>query len=209
MQVKLLRVLQEGCFERVGSEKTIRVNVRVISATNKDLTKEMAAGRFREDLFYRLSVVPLTVPPLRDRPTDIPLIANHFLQRAAQEAGRSPLAFGDDALGFMISYPWPGNVRELQNWIQFALIKCKGPTVHLEHLPPVALQAVRSVSAVPPLSRPATSSMTGGNVRPKLTSDSVQAALAQTGHNKVEAARLLGVSRATLYRFLDGQTQEP
>ena len=205
MQVKLLRVLQEGCFERVGSEKTIRVNVRVISATNKDLTKEMAAGRFREDLFYRLGVVPLTVPPLRDRPTDIPLIANHFLQRSAQEAGRAPMTFGDDAMSFMISYPWPGNVRELQNWIQFALIKCKGPTVHVDHLPPTVLQAARSAATTPLLSTPSRS-LTGGSVaRTRLTADSVRAALERTGHNKVEAARLLGVSRATLYRFLDGQ----
>ncbi len=195
MQIKLLRVLQEGCFERVGSEKTIRVDVRVVSATNKDLNKEMAEGRFREDLYYRLGVVPLTVPPLRERPTDIPMIANHILQRASREIGREKISFGEDAMDFMLSYSWPGNVRELQNWIQFALIKCKGQVIKLEHLPPVALRrgsVTGTRDITPAAARP----------RVRLTAQSVRSALAQAGGNKVEAAKLLGVSRATLYRFM-------
>ena len=204
MQVKLLRVLQEGAFERVGGETTIKVNVRVISATNKDLAREMASGKFREDLFYRLSVVPLVVPPLRDRRTDIPLVANHLLRHYTEVAGRKGVSFSSEAMDFMLSYNWPGNVRELQNWIQFALIKCKGEVIRLEHLPPVVLRAVSGApvpgSAVAP---------EGPKGRPRLTSESVHGAIERAGGNKVEAARLLGVSRATLYRFLDGQAPTP
>jgi PAS domain S-box-containing protein len=204
MQVKLLRVLQEGSFERVGGEVTIKVNVRVISATNKDLAKEMAAGKFREDLYYRLSVVPLTVPPLRERRNDIPLIANHFLKRYAEENGRKGLGFSADAINFMISYNWPGNVRELQNWIQFALIKCKGEVVELAHLPPVVLRAVTGIPADGNLPLP---SVSRGRLR--LSRESVREAFEKARGNKVEAARLLGVSRATLYRFLDEQASLP
>jgi len=193
MQVKLLRVLQEGRFEQVGSEKTIKVNVRVVSATHRDLTKEMAAGRFREDLFYRLSVVPLVLPPLRERRTDIPLLANHFLKLLA---GEKKITFAPDALDFMLSYNWPGNVRELQNWIQFALIKCKSGTILLEHLPPIALKTM-------PI--PVASSAPGISPKGKqrLTQQIVHDAIARAGGNKVEAAKALGVSRATLYRFMD------
>ncbi len=204
MQVKLLRVLQEGSFVRVGGETTVKVNVRVISATNKDLAREMAAGKFREDLYYRLSVVPLTVPPLRDRRNDIPLVASHFLKRYAEEANRKELEFSAAALDFMLSYNWPGNVRELQNWIQFALIKCKGPVIGLEHLPPVALRAVTQ-----PVPGPAATLSTGLKGRLRLTRDSVREAFEKARGSKVEAARLLGVSRATLYRFLDEEASPP
>jgi DNA-binding NtrC family response regulator len=199
MQVKLLRVLQEGCFERVGSEKTIKVNVRVISATNKVLAKEMAEGRFREDLYYRLSVVPLTVPPLRDRRNDIPLLAHHFLVRLSEHAGRKATKFSSDAMNLMMSYAWPGNVRELQNWIQFALIKCKGELILPEHLPPVALAPMQGVHA----GKAGEGTRGGQGGRFKLDAGMVQEALAKTRGNKVEAARLLGISRATLYRFID------
>lgn len=193
MQVKLLRVLQEGSFERVGGEKTVKVNVRVISATHRDLPKEMAAGRFREDLFYRLSVVPLVVPPLRERRTDIPILANYFLRRLA--VGKT-VSFSPEALDFMFSYNWPGNVRELQNWIQFALIKCKTGIIQPEHLPPIALKLV-----APP---PVMGAPDGApKTRPRLTAESVQEAIERAGGNKVEAAKILGISRATLYRFLE------
>lgn len=194
MQVKLLRVLQEGRFEQVGSEKTIKVNVRVISATHRDLIKEMAAGRFREDLFYRLSVVPLVIPPLRERRTDIPLLANHFLKLLA---GDRQISFSPDALDFMLSYNWPGNVRELQNWIQFSLIKCKTGTILLEHLPPIALKTmpVPATNTAPPIIHP--------KGKQRLTQQVVSEAIERAGGNKAEAAKALGVSRATLYRFMD------
>ncbi len=193
MQVKLLRVLQEGRFEPVGSEKTIKVNVRVVSATHRDLIKEMAAGKFREDLYYRLSVVPLMLPPLRERRIDIPLLANHFLKLYA---GDKKMAFSPEALDFMLSYNWPGNVRELQNWIQFALIKCKTGTILLEHLPPIALKTLPATLR----NSPAIAQAKG---KQRLTQEMVLAAIDGAGGNKVEAAKALGVSRATLYRFID------
>jgi len=188
MQVKLLRVLQEGCFERVGSEHTIKVDVRVISATNKDLREEIASGRFREDLYYRLNVVPIRLPPLRDRRNDIPLLVEHSMQRILKDNNKAGISIAPETLDVMMSYDWPGNVRELQNWLQFGLVKCRGNVIRPEHLPPVA----REDGVVP-----------GGARRQKLTTETVRAALAQTGDNRVEAARALGVSRATLYRFLE------
>jgi PAS domain S-box-containing protein len=197
MQVKLLRVLQEGSFERVGGEQTIKVNVRVVSATHRNLQKEMAAGKFREDLFYRLSVVPLVVPPLRERRLDIPLLADHFLRQLA--VGRS-VRFSPEAIDFMLDHNWPGNVRELQNWIQFALIKCKGDMIQRDHLPPIALNPLASVKT-PPNSAPSLPIPVKG--RQRLTHEIIEAAILQAGGNKGEAAKALGVSRATFYRFLD------
>jgi len=194
MQVKLLRVLQEGEFQRVGSEKTIKVNVRVISATNKDITKELSSGRFREDLFYRLSVVPIQLPPLRERRNDIPLLANHILTSILHESGKKHAAISPAAMDLLISYDWPGNVRELQNWIQFAMVKCRGSAILPEHLPPLSSQK-KSFDVPPQTSKKLR--------RRKLNIDSVREALTQTKQNRVEAAKLLGVSRATLYRFLD------
>ena len=191
MQIRLLRVLQEGRFERVGSEKTLVSDVRVISATNKDLSEEIEEGRFREDLFYRLSVVPLLLPPLRERRNDIPPLIDHVLANALSESGRTGVVLAPETLGIMMSYDWPGNIRELQNWLQFALIKCKGDAIRPEHLPPP---------------RKGADFRFRGSVkrrRRKLDAESVRAVLAQTDGNKLEAARLLGVARATLYRFLD------
>ena len=189
MQVKLLRVLQEGTFERVGGEKTLNVNVRIISATNKDLAVEMAAGRFREDLFFRLNVVPIRVPPLRERRNDIPLLIEHVLRHETQESGRRAVTVGAEALEVMMKYDWPGNVRELQNWLQFALVTCKGEIVQPQHLPP--LLNWRSHDYVRPRRKRI------------LDRSSVETALATTKGNKRRAAEVLGVSRATLDRFLD------
>jgi len=194
MQVKLLRVLQEGEFQRVGSEKTIKVNVRVISATNKDITKELASGRFREDLYYRLSVVPIRLPPLRERRNDIPLLANHILANILHESGKKHASISPAAMDTMISYDWPGNVRELQNWIQFSMVKCRGSMILPEHLPPHSSAKSLPGTSLEPLKK---------QRRRKLNIDSVREALAKTQQNRVEAARMLGVSRATLYRFLD------
>ncbi len=193
-QVKLLRVLQEGTFERVGGEKTIRVNVRVISATNRDLKEMVNQGKFREDLYYRLCVVPITLPPLRERRNDIPLLARHFLKRLAQEAGRGEVFLSDEALAAMLSYDWPGNVRQLQNAIQFALIKCRGELIKPEHLPPEIFRDEEKTAG------PAKNKKPGR--KPKLDQKAVQKALLEAGGNKARAARILGVGRATLYRFL-------
>jgi len=188
MQVKLLRALQEGTFERVGGERTITVDVRVISATNKDLRREMELGNFREDLYYRLNVVPVRIPALRERKNDVPLLASHFLKQAAQN-GKKPAALSKEALSLMMDYPWPGNVRELQNAVHFALVKSRYETIQPEHLP----LELRKMTCAP--------------VRPgpecRLTKEMVVQALSQAGGNRSRAAKLLGVGRATLYRFLE------
>ncbi|NQU44787.1 sigma 54-interacting transcriptional regulator [bacterium] len=197
MQVKLLRVLQEGSFERVGSEKTVQVDVRVVSATNKDLREEIARGRFREDLYYRLAVVPITLPPLRERRTDIPLLAQHILKRFVEDEGRAPIHLSAETMDLLVSHVWPGNVRELQNWIQFALVKCKGGTIRPEHLP------AQPQGTGPIASRKGPSENVPRGRRMKLSTSAVREALRRTDGNKLQTARILGVGRATLYRFLD------
>lgn len=196
MQVKLLRVLQENTFERVGSEETVQVDVRVISATNKDLRHEISTGRFREDLFYRLCIVPVTLPTLRERPNDIPLLAEHFLQLAAEEWGRPKPALAPEAMAALMDHAWPGNVRELQNAVQFALVKCRGESIGADHLPPSVLEP----ADVKPRRR---------TRKRKLDRQAVEAAMTEAAGNKARAAKLLGVSRATLYRFLSDSTEAP
>ncbi len=188
LQVKILRFLQEGCFEKVGGEKTISVDVRVISATNKDLKKEVLDGNFREDLFYRLKVIPIWVPPLRERNRDIPLLVQHFLQEYSGQAKDSSGKVSTAAMAAMLDYTWPGNVRELQNVIQFFIVRSKGKTIRMEDLP----REIRAFRAARPRR----------GARGKLSVDAVKEALKTTGGNKSKAARLLKVGRATLYRFI-------
>ncbi len=187
VQVKLLRVLQDGKFEQVGSEKTVNANVRIISAANRDLKQEVQNGNFREDLYYRISVIPITLPPLRLRKDDIPLLVDNFLAKLSRE-GQHHRGISGDALASMIDYGWPGNIRELQSTLQYALIKSKGRIVQPHHLP-IELQKRQSQKQA------------RGPAR-KLDVQRVQDALARSGGNKAKAARLLGVGRATLYRFL-------
>ena len=196
MQVRLLRVLQEGVMQRVGSETPIQVDVRVISATHRDLKKEMAAARFREDLFYRLNVVPIWLPPLRERLTDIPLLVDSLLERFLAEMGRTtPVRVSPEAMDVLLGHDWPGNVRELQNWLQYALVKCHGEEIRPEHFP-----SARNSSR----SEDVTSARVA---RAPLTVERVREALAQCQGNRREAAHLLGVGRATLYRFFDAHPE--
>ena len=188
MQAKLLRFLQEGQFERVGGEQTIRVDVRVISATNKNLKEAVKRDRFREDLYYRLNVIPIHLPPLRDRKIDIPLLSEHFLQEARERYGKKKLKISSKAMSLMLDYRWPGNVRELQNAIQFAIVKSKGRVISADDLP-LELRDLENICLRRGPSR-------------KLDTGAVRLALERTGGNKVQAAKLLGVGRATLYRFL-------
>jgi transcriptional regulator with PAS, ATPase and Fis domain len=187
VQVKLLRVIQEKAFERVGGEKTISVDVRLISATNKDLKQEVDSGNFRDDLYYRLKVVPINIPPLRDRKGDIQLLAEHFIE-AASEEGLKTEGLSEEALRIMIEYTWPGNVRELQSAIRFSLVKAGGDVIKPAHLP-IELNEWKNRRALPGPAR-------------KLDPEQVREALTVSGGNKAKAARLLGVGRATLYRFL-------
>jgi len=190
MQVKLLRVLQEQTFEPVGGERSIQVDVRVVSATNQNLRQLMEKKKFRRDLFYRLCVVPITLPPLRERRLDIPMLAEHFLDLAAKELGREVLAPKNEVLDFLTQYPWPGNVRELQNAIEYAYVKCRRGLIGVEHLPPEITNYKGK-----PASRP-------GPPR-KFSKEEIITALAEAGGNKKKAARLLGIGRATIYRYLD------
>ncbi len=188
LQVKLLRFLQEGNFEKVGGEKTVSVDVRVLSATNKDLKKEVKKGAFREDLYYRLNVIPIHIPPIRERKSDIPLLVDHFLSKAPMVHGLRPVRMAHEALNMLMDYAWPGNVRELQNAVQFSIVRCKGKVIRPDDLP---LELKDIIFEKPKR----------GPVR-KLDPDRVKAALTKTGGNKVRAAKVLGVGRATLYRFL-------
>ncbi|MFA5795450.1 MAG: sigma 54-interacting transcriptional regulator [Candidatus Brocadiia bacterium] len=201
MQVKLLRVLQDGSFEPVGSEKTLKVDVRVICATNKSLKQEIAAGRFREDLFYRLCVIPITLPPLRERLNDIPLIAEYLLERFAQEAKSNKAVLTPEAMSILLDHNWPGNVRELQNALQLAIIKSQNGNIRPEHLPRSIYQPAAGQSAATGTSKSGTGKR---RRRCKVESaDAIEHALKQAKGNKIKAAEILNISRATLYRCLD------
>ena len=197
-QVKLLRFLKEGSFEKVGGEKKVCVDVRIISATNKNLKEEVKAGKFREDLFYRLNVIPIHLPPLRQRKSDIPLLAAHFLKQAEQESPNAVPQLTDDALDIMLDYHWPGNVRELKNVIQFSVVRCRGSEILPSDLP-LEITRDKDITFQTTDRPPARETMPA---KGKLDIESVRAAIKQTGGNKSKAARVLGVGRATLYRFL-------
>jgi transcriptional regulator with PAS, ATPase and Fis domain len=190
LQVKLLRFLQESTFERVGGEKTIRVNVRVISATNKNLKKEVQKNNFREDLYYRLNVIPIHIPPLREHKTDIPLLTEYFLNQVNLGDKKPAKKFSDSAMARMLDYSWPGNVRELQNTVQFSIVRTSGSVITEDDLP----LELRQLDCFP-VKR-------GSGTTRKLDITSVHKALIDSGGNKARAARQLDVGRATLYRFL-------
>ncbi len=198
MQVRLLRVIQEGTFEPVGSEATRKVNVRIISATNKPIKELVKNGDFREDLYYRLAVVPIDLPPLRDRKNDIPLLIEQLLVRITAKLGRQHCRLAPETAAEMVSFEWPGNVRQLQNALQFALIKCRGNTILPHHLPPEISNRLRIL----PYSGTPDREQGKPGRKPKLAAESVRLALEKTAGNKAKAARVLGVGRATLYNFL-------
>jgi Nif-specific regulatory protein len=184
-QVKLLRVLQEKEFERVGGVSTIKCNVRVIAATNKNLEALIEAGMFRQDLYYRLHVFPVHVPSLMERKTDIPLLVDHFVEKASKSSNKKILRVATPAIDALMAYHWPGNVRELENVIERAVLLSTDGVVHSHHLPPT-LQTVDS-TGVPPK----------GNLRAMLAGverDLIHDALKASGGNKARAARSLGIS---------------
>ena len=195
MQVKFLRVLQDGGFERVGDAGTIRVNVRVISATNRDLTNQVETGQFRKDLYYRLFVMPVHVPPLRRRRGDIPLLADHFLTTFCEDAYRNKAVLSQATLSLLKAYEWPGNIRELQNVLQYTLVNCSGDTIEPEHLPATIFRNYIQYNFRKPS-------------RAKIVESEVIEALQKANGNKRRAAEILGVSRSTLYRFFDRQRQD-
>jgi transcriptional regulator with GAF, ATPase, and Fis domain len=197
MQVKLLRVLEDGAITRIGGDVTRHVDVRVICATNRNLEREVAAGRFRADLFYRLSVLPIAVPPLREHAEDIPLLAEHILDTLANEGrcSRPRARVSDEARALLLAHDWPGNIRELENTLRYASVKAHGDVILPGHLP-------RVVRAGKHACAPEAFAV----AQPRLLDRSrVLDALERSGGNKSKAARLLGVGRATLYRFLAKQ----
>jgi len=196
IQVKLLRVLQERSFERVGGTKTLSVNIRLIAASNRDLEKEVEESRFRQDLFYRLNVVPLLLPPLRERQDDIPLLAAHFAEKAAHKHDRPTPQINPILLEVLQDYEWPGNVRELENLIERLVVLERSPTLGLEFVPEKMLRAVPAVDGSVD-----ESSLEGAVVALKRRMI-VNALNAENG-NKVAAAKRLGISRSYLHRLIN------
>ena len=219
-QTKILRVLQSGTFERVGGNQPIQVDVRIIAATNKPLEQAVAARQFREDLFYRLNVVRLPLPPLRERREDIQLLAHYFLGRFAREQGGAPKSVTAGVLKALEGYHWPGNVRELENALRRALVVAKGDALLLSDLPAEIAGPSAGAAGAPAAAAPAEAS--GGDaaalarqlfqwarreptlkVIPAVERELVIQALKETGGNQVQAARLLGITRATLRKRIE------
>ncbi len=194
VQVKLLRVLQERAFERVGGTKTITVDIRLIAACNTDLDGEVEAGRFRRDLFYRLNVVPLTLPPLRSRREDIPVFAAHFARKAAEKHEKVPHALDHSLLEALQEYEWPGNVRELENLIERLVVLTGGAHLSVEFLPEKTLRALPEAT----VADETTLEGAVAAVKRRMIANALQ----HEAGNKVAAARRLGISRSYLHRLI-------
>jgi DNA-binding NtrC family response regulator len=190
LQAKLLRVLQTGQFDRVGGETSLRADVRVIAATNRDLTARIAAGKFREDLLYRLNVVTVELPPLRQRRDDIPLIADHIVRRLAKKYAWPHLTLTPEAIVRLSEQLWPGNVRELQNLLARAAILARGGVIGADDLAPPAQ------AGTPP---PATGSLLLRDILAETERRVIRQALEQEKWNRTQAARVLGISRRQLF----------
>jgi len=218
-QVKLLRVLETGEFQRLGSRVTLTADVRIIAATNRRLADEVAAGRFREDLYYRLNVVHVLIPPLRDRISDLPALARHLLARIAEQPGMRPLSITDDALAVLMSYGWPGNVRQLQNALFRAAVLCDGDALTAADFPHIANEARFGKRAddyhAKPLNGQSQAAALAhgpgitlyrpdGNLRPleEIEADVIRLAIGHYRGRMTEVARRLGIGRSTLYRKL-------
>jgi DNA-binding NtrC family response regulator len=193
VQIKILRVLQEKKFERVGGEETLEVDVRVVTATNRDLEKEIAEGRFREDLFYRLNVVRVHVPPLRERKDDLALMISAFIREFAQENGKAIEGIDPKARQALYAYDWPGNVRQLRNCMESAVVLSSGPLITLDDLPP----SIRPGSEAPVVAIPVGSTLADAE------REVILQTLASCAGNKSKASEVLGIGRKTLHRKLD------
>ena len=201
VQAKLLRVLQDGTFKRLGSTRILQVNVRVVAATNKNLTQEVAAERFRQDLYYRLNVITLQLPPLRERRSDIPLLAGHFVRKYAQENRKKVTAIQQEALQRLRNYSWPGNVRELENTLERAVVLAQGPAITVADLhlddPPERLPDTRDYFVLP-----------ADATLAQIEREAIVQALQRSKGNRQAVARQLAIGPATLYRkFKEYQIQ--
>jgi transcriptional regulator with PAS, ATPase and Fis domain len=194
-QVKLLRVLQQRAFERVGGTETVKANVRLIAATNKDLEKAIKDGTFREDLYYRLNVVPIHIPPLRERREDIPLLVEHFLAKFNDRLKKQIGSVSADAVSRMVSYHWPGNIRELENMMERTMLFCERSEIGASDLPPeiAGLPAAALAAAAAGSLKEAVRAETE-----RVERELIQKALDETGGNVTQAARKLKISRKSL-----------
>jgi two-component system nitrogen regulation response regulator NtrX len=223
-QAKILRILQEQRFEHVGGRKTISVDVRVLAATNKDLSAEIRAGSFREDLYYRLKVFPLTVPPLRERAGDIALLIEDFVTTLSRRGGCKRASFSPETLAVLMTYPWPGNVRELKNFVERMLILAGGREITPDRLPPDILSRA-TVSAAPSLATPPAGSLSAPaagpddddipdtfqagpldlkTARAAFEARFLEAKLKEFGGNVTKLSEAVGLDRSSLYRKLKG-----
>jgi len=199
-QVKLLRVLQEGEFERIGGTRTIKVDVRIIAATNEDVKLSVQEGRFREDLFYRLNVVTIDLPPLRERREDIPLLVEHFIRKHNLRHEKEVRSISDEAMRALMSYNWPGNVRELENAIERAVILSEGKRIGIENLPAWIVGEWERSDKTEQEGIFIPFGMKIEDVERKLILETLR----KVGGDKTKAARILGISRRTIYRKLQG-----
>ncbi len=199
IQVKILRVLQEREFERVGGEKTIKVDVRIIAATNRNLEEEIAKGRFREDLYYRLNVVSINVPALRDRKEDILLLATEFLNRFSAKNGKRIDGFTSKAKSLLFNYDWPGNIRELQNCIESAVVMTRGSVIDVIDLPAKLRSSGSDCDFI---------SVPCGSTLQQAEKIIIASTLSRSNGNKTKAAQLLGIGRKTLLRKLQEEADE-
>ena len=195
VQVKLLRVLEEKMIQRVGTNTSIPIDVRIITATNKDLETLIAVGRFREDLYFRINVFPITCPPLTRRKDDITLLIEHFTTVHAEKTGKNILGFTPEAMRLMVEYSWPGNIRELRNSVEYAFVLARGRRIRPEHLPDKILQQARP-QPVPEKAVPKDATVIAGASEKQALID----ALRQTDGNQTRAAEILGVSRITVWK---------
>ena len=196
-QAKVLRVLQEGEFERLGASQSIKVDVRIIAATNRDLAAMVKAGSFRQDLFFRLSVVPVALPPLRQRSGDIPDLARHFLKHYREKNRKDIKGIHPQALNLLMRYDWPGNIRELENCIERAVVLCLGEAITPRELPP----QVAPTDILPQNSQNSSKDCSGPTLR-DMEREMIWNTLEETGHNKSKTAKILGIARQTLLNKL-------
>ena len=210
VQVKLLRVLQDGVVERLGGTQPVKVDVRIVAATNKDLAGEVKGGRFREDLFYRLNVVAIRLPPLRERHEDVPLLAAAFLRRIAEKHGKRISGFSPRALAALAGHDWPGNVRELEHAVERAVVLCRAETLDVPDLPEPIRAGIPSAS---PGAGPASIAIALGTPMDEVERVVIRETLRHTKGDKTLAAQILGIAPRTIYRKLDrdeeGRLLEP
>jgi DNA-binding NtrC family response regulator len=195
VQVKLLRALQSGEIRRVGAKETIRVDIRVIAATNRDVKRALADGAFREDLYYRLNVFHIELPPLRERREDIPLLANWFREKFAREMGKRVMGFSEDAQTYLMRFEYPGNVRELENIVERAMVLCEGGVITGADLPHLVREP-----GIPLLGKGAAFPYSESLTLAQLEAEHIRRVLVHTAGNTTKAAKSLGISRSTLWR---------